>query len=1092
MPDSRPVLSYTIQDVRLWLTPAIMQRGAAYVARVSQLHVSAERISGWVQGSAPRPYWVEVHFGATLRPSLSCSCPVGFACKHVAAVLLRALMGAERDQAPAINPAVLQWIEDLRRSQGRGEKKSVVRRERLFYLLDPDMRDRRGAVVFLKGRTDANGAPAAGVQRWENVERALLQPPAFVDEADIIALRQVWMQRPKGYGWGPILLSGKGLDAIMRAMLATGRVYTGTPDGDLHPLQEGPPRAAEVFWQARDETWTVLQLRLLTGQGTIMGGEQPWYVDAEAGLVGPIECDVPQDLLGRLFDLPALTVQDRQVLGSVLDEVAPALPSPVAAAGVRVIDCAPRPLLQLRTVLPWSIRRHKQYDYGYERPYDLAIPVFAYEGHQFYPDDHHEFIALDSGETVKVCRRFADEAHLLASLTAVGLTPVDREVLSMSRGELPHSPVGLDSEAAWPAFMTEGVRRLRAAGWTVDIPPDFRHHRLEVTAWDAELREAGQGWFDLDLGIEVEQRRVALAPVLAALFKREPRWLSPDIVNTISDDEGVDLPLPDGSLARVRAERVKPLARTLIDLFDGAGDGSLRVSGFDAARLQVLDDPARWRFRGPASLQAMVDRLRAAGAVQPVEAPVGFGLPLRGYQLEGLAWLQYLRAQDLAGILADDMGLGKTAQTLAHLLLEKQAGRLTQPALVVLPTSLVFNWKREAAQAAPSLRVLALHGKDRAAHFGAIANHDVVLTTYPLVWRDQRVLGEQEWHMLILDEAQSVKNAAGRAAQALRELRARHRLCLTGTPLENHLGELWAQFDFLLPGFLGDSKNFSRRWRNPIEKQGDAARRDILAQRVRPFILRRRKEDVAKELPDKTVVVRRVELTGGQRDLYEAVRATVDENVQKLIAAQGFRRSQIVILDALLKLRQVCCDPRLVSLPSAAAVRECAKLDLLADMLPELMAEGRRVLLFSQFTGMLDLIEELLQRLKLPWVRLDGQTQDRERVVAQFQNGEVPLFLLSLKAGGVGLNLTAADTVIHYDPWWNPAAEQQATDRAHRIGQERAVFVYKLVVAGSIEERIVALQERKAELADGILQQDGGQLARFDSDDLLALLQPLE
>ena len=392
---------------------------------------------------------------------------------------------------------------------------------------------------------------------------------------------------------------------------------------------------------------------------------------------------------------------------------------------------------------------------------------------------------------------------------------------------------------------------------------------------------------------------------------------------------------------------------------------------------------------------------------------------------------------------------------------------------------------------APALSVLSLHGPERKARFAEIPEHDVVLTTYPLLWRDADELMQHSYHLLILDEAQTVKNAQSQSAEAVRKIDARHRLCLTGTPLENHLGELWSQFDFLLPGFLGTSKQFTRHWRTPIEKQGDMARRSLLARRIRPFILRRKKEDVARELPPKTIIVRSVELEGAQRDLYETVRAAMDAKVRDEIARMGFARSQIVILDALLKLRQVCCDPRLIKTDAAAKVKERAKLDLLMDMLPELVDEGRKILLFSQFTGMLALIAAELDARKIAYVTLTGDTADREAPVRQFQDGPVPVFLISLKAGGVGLNLTAADTVIHYDPWWNPAVENQATDRAHRLGQTKAVFVYKLVVAGSIEEKILALQDKKATLAAGILAEDHEGSVKFGEDDIKALFAPL-
>jgi SNF2 family DNA or RNA helicase len=490
----------------------------------------------------------------------------------------------------------------------------------------------------------------------------------------------------------------------------------------------------------------------------------------------------------------------------------------------------------------------------------------------------------------------------------------------------------------------------------------------------------------------------------------------------------------------------------------------------------------------------LAERLQAAGAPPPVAPPAGLGLVLRGYQRQGLAWLQYLRAHRLAGILADDMGLGKTAQVLAHLLVEKHAGRGDRPSLVVLPTSLIANWQAEAARIAPALRVLTLQGAQRAAQFARIGEHDVVFTTYPLLWRDIETLQRQPWHLLILDEAQTVKNAGSRAAGALRRLQGRHRLCVTGTPLENHLGELWAHFDWLMPGFLGDARSFARQWRKPIEDNGETLRAQLLAARVRPFILRRRKADVAAELPPRTEVIQRVQLAGAQRTLYESVRVAADAQVRRVLARQGFAGAQIAVLDALLKLRQVCCDPRLVKGRVVAADMPSAKMEWLRQMLPELVDEGRRVLVFSQFTEMLALVQQALDAIALPHLVLTGETAPRARgaLVRRFQSRAEPVLLLSLKAGGVGLNLTAADTVVHLDPWWNPAVEQQASDRAHRIGQDQPVFVYKLVVEGSIEERMLALQARKAALAEGVLGHDAAEARKFGAEDLQGLLAPLE
>jgi SNF2 family DNA or RNA helicase len=386
--------------------------------------------------------------------------------------------------------------------------------------------------------------------------------------------------------------------------------------------------------------------------------------------------------------------------------------------------------------------------------------------------------------------------------------------------------------------------------------------------------------------------------------------------------------------------------------------------------------------------------------------------------------------------------------------------------------------------------VLLLQGKDR--QFDLIGDCDLVLTTYALLPRDQEKLCEHEFHLLILDESHYIKNTRSKAAQGAGLLRARHRLCLSGTPLENHLGELWSQFHFLLPGLLGDEKSFNAQFRYPIERAADLQRRALLSRRIQPFLLRRTKDNVAKELPPKTEMVRKVELTGVQRDLYETVRLAMDQKVRDEIGKKGVARSQIVILEALLKLRQVCCDPRLVkSLPSKKHGAGSAKLIDLLQMVDDLLDEGRKILIFSQFTSMLKLIEEELALRGIAYALLTGETRDRAAQVAAFQQGAVPLFLISLKAGGVGLNLTAADTVIHYDPWWNPAAENQATDRAWRIGQHKPVFVYKLIAKGTLEEKIQLLQQKKFDLAHSILAEGEAHNMALTQEDLQQIFAPL-
>ena len=1002
---------------------------------------------------------------------------------------------AERENTAlgALSPGTLSlsWADELRRvssAVSRTNLRVAPGHQRIFYLLHWRTNGRKNLQAF--GVSLRKGRDPDHAEEWWDLESALRRRPPYVSEEDhqIIALLQAAQGRSNGLR--AFSLEAPQSAEVLRRMARTGRLC---PASDLSPLALAPARPAALLWQRGRDGLQHPLLRVSPAADLIIPLTPPWYIDFEAGVIGEIGLSGPQETLALLLSSPGLSAREAARIRAALGESGSALRLPaIDAAVLRQIRSAPVALLRLYSTTTHGHTAWRAYQAQDGRGlFDLAEPVFRYEDAEVRPGDTGGFCCLPDGEAVHVVRRPEQERALLAHLHRAGLQAVPDGVLR-AFGSPPDGVYGLASERDWPAFMQQQLEGLRDAGWQVEFDSDFRHHFVEVDAWDAALIDAGNDWFDLDMGIVVEGERVPLAPLLAALFRRDGRWRDIVQVGGIDDAELVELKMPDLRRVRVPAARLKPLALALVDLFDRLPEGPrLRISRFDAPRLREFSDPRRWQFNGQRDVLALADRLRSAQGIGDIQPPRGLALGLRRYQREGLAWLQFLREQNLAGILADDMGLGKTAQALAHLLLEKESGRLDRPALVVLPTSLIFNWRNEAMRFAPGLSVLSLHGAERKARFAEIADHDVVLTTYPLLWRDADALTRHPYHLLILDEAQTVKNARSRSAEIVRRIEARHRLCLTGTPLENHLGELWSQFDFLLPGFLGSRSNFTRYWRTPIEKMENRPRRDLLARRVRPFILRRRKEDVARELPPKTEIVRKVSLSGGQRDLYETVRLAMDAAVREEVFNKGFGHSQIVILDALLKLRQVCCDPRLVRLPLAQRVKERAKLELLMTLLPGLIEEGRRILVFSQFTQMLALIEAALRQRGLDYALLTGDTKDRETPVHRFQSGEVPVFLISLKAGGVGLNLTAADTVIHFDPWWNPAAENQATDRAHRIGQDKPVFVYKLIVAGSIEEKILALQERKANLADGILSDDRAVRFKFGEEDVAALFAPL-
>ena len=647
------------------------------------------------------------------------------------------------------------------------------------------------------------------------------------------------------------------------------------------------------------------------------------------------------------------------------------------------------------------------------------------------------------------------------------------------------------------AFSAYALPQLRELGVQVEVDPDYPWQALDPAApWYASLEpEEDPDWFSLELGVEIDGQRLNLLPTLLELIRQSPSLTA--LRRAGAGQRCVALPVGGRRYLAIPPERLRILAEVLVELYGGRTD-RLRVSAAQAAALARLErafDDGRPRSRRPRlRWRGATDELERARAVSapaaPVRPPEGLRAELRPYQREGAAWLQHLRQHGVGGVLADDMGLGKTVQVIAHLLLEHTSGRSSHPSLVVVPTSLIGNWRRELARFAPGLWVTAYHGAKRRRLWRLLPGSDVVLTSYPILARDRERLAGQPFHLLVLDEAQTIKNNRSQIHRAARSLTARHRLCLTGTPMENHLGEIWSLFEFLMPGHLGDRQQFGERYCQPIEGEGDEQALRALRSRVAPFILRRTKDQVARELPAKTEIVRAVELEGEQRELYESIRIAAHTQVREAIAERGMARSTVAILDALLKLRQVCCDPRLVPMDAARDVDRSAKHELLFELLPRQLEQGRRILLFSQFTSMLALIAEGLRERGIRHEVLTGATTERQRPIDAFNAGLAEVFLISLKAGGTGLNLTRADTVIHYDPWWNPAAQAQATDRAHRIGQTRPVFVYNLIAAGSVEERMLQLQRRKRTLAQSLLS-GSGSFRDLTQNEVDSLFRPL-
>ena len=652
-------------------------------------------------------------------------------------------------------------------------------------------------------------------------------------------------------------------------------------------------------------------------------------------------------------------------------------------------------------------------------------------------------------------------------------------------------------ENSFASFATLMVA-LKHDGWKVTIHSNYRLNQIKAKDWYAHVKEdkKDNNWFDLELGVKIEGQSINVLPFLVKAIK-SGKWHN--------NNEDLNIKLQDGTNVGINNNSIKQILSTLTELYDDKSlnkTQQLSLANSQMIRLNQLQSSLtdktqqqeiKLDWQGDTWLKDKAKKLAGNTGLKQVTPPENLKANLRDYQITGLSWLQFLSKHDLGGILADDMGLGKTLQILAHILIEKNTGHLKAPCLIVVPTSLLSNWQTEIYKFTPNLSSILLVGSKREKLYLQIHNYDIVITSYGIMTRDVKILTKQNFHMLILDEAQTIKNAKTRAAQVASAIPAKHRLCLSGTPIENHLGELWSLFNFLMPGFLGQQKQFEHIYQIPIEKEKNQQRQADLSQRVSPFMLRRTKSEVAKELPDKTEIVQIIELNEAQSNLYETIRLTMSDEIKQAFKKSQGSHNKIIIGNALLRLRQVCCHPALLKLASVDFTHDSAKLNWLSTVLPNMIEEGRRILLFSSFTSMLDIIKEHLKAMHIETIMLTGKTPAAKRgnLIDKFQAGDIPVFLISLKAGGAGINLTTADTVIHFDPWWNPAAEAQASDRAHRIGQDKNVFVYKLITKGTIEQRIQKLQKHKHALAQGIFDGQGNISSVLNDSQWQDFLKPI-
>jgi superfamily II DNA or RNA helicase len=894
------------------------------------------------------------------------------------------------------------------------------------------------------------------------------------------------------------LLSGQEGYELLQQMVATGRAFW--QRGNQLRLKWGKRLAASAGWEvARNgvaqPVWQISEpvqalLALAPPCGVSNDGKLDvvhplrcaWEADAACAWTGHgfADTDDVEAFVRRFVNrYPMITLPDRPGKSMVAGD--PLRPVPILRLLRNSAMEGPVPMRQLKELL-------------------LARLEFRYGDRKVRWEEQREQIATRcDGVTLIVPRQSAFEQQCVQQLAALGLRPKGFSRQSMLDFHAYDFQLAKDSKADWGALLTERLPQLEAAGWELTQDPLLPVEGVQAGQILQQLELEESGWHSFAASIAYDGQRISVLPLLRDFLKRH-RNLDNAALRELFQSSSFTVPTKDERWLVVPGKLLQPLVDALFELglqrrLDS--EGRLQVSRWRARELAALVPEADERAIGGSGLDlsALRQRLSEGGhPFTPSGDPRALFPQLRDYQCTGIGWIEFLEAVDAHGILADDMGLGKTFQVLAYHGMRRKAHADLPPVLVVCPTSVMGNWIQEVAKRAPWLKARLQHGPQRpraAADIGGDA--DIVITNYPCLREDVAELALLDWDMVILDEAQAIKNAQSQTFAAACKLRARRRLCLTGTPLENHLRELWALVQFLMPNYLGNYEQFAAEFVRPIGMGNSSPtaveRSRLLANRLAPFVLRRSKSLVAPELPERTEINHSIDLAPVQAQRYEAVRASMIKDIRSLLESRTLAASQIHILDALTRLRLLCCDPRIGSHGDRGlTAADSAKFERLFELLEELMEEGSRVLVFSQFVQMLELIEAEVGRRGWGYRLLTGQTTDRREPVDAFQSGKVPLLLMSLKAAGTGLNLTAADAVILYDPWWNPAVEQQATDRAHRIGREAPVFIHRLIANGTVEEGMLALQERKRQLIEQVLDGLPGEAWALDADTLADVL----
>ncbi len=1071
-------------------------RGLDYSKRgvVESVKVNDGVATGEVRGSDPEPYVVRVFMGDNGITG-DCTCPAHQKsqqhCKHIASLLITVRNEARAKAPRPVPPPQQAQPPAPTLSPQSADSKSSRRRERRRRAQQQPLAVPPGVTL---PNPDATASPT-GIGAW-------LAPPGMVRR-----LKLEYRAHVRQGGLTITVLDVEGRVPLLPSVALAWQALAPTPDRDalrlLARFESGNPRHPAVDVRGEDAAEllpllegrsvllepALMQLRFendalrpqfeleMVGRDTIVAkvvfarakgdgrrfplsqggwfeGAPGWHIDTNEGIARPLDDKLSPSALRRLLKSPTIAEPASDLISLIADglpriafEVGAPLPDLSQVADV--VDLPPTFRMRASgSLLEAEVSLRAAYG-------DLEVEVRA--------DGISPPIIIqppEPGQDRASCVRTDIVAQQSAAQTLVGL--------GLQPDESGESFIARGDDAI--RFWSEGVGSLPES-WDLFVPENLVGAEIRNKTVQMNARvSSGVDWLSLQIsyeseGIGVDRRE------LERCLREGSKYVR----------------LSDNSYAPIDPRTVAQLVDREMELIAAANKQG-RIPLSQAGRVQEL--LARADIQSvSATTKKLFEKLGNIDEIKKVKKPRTLKATLRPYQEQGLSWLRFVHDIASGGVLADDMGLGKTIQTIALLLSVKQDQK-TLCSLIVAPTSVVGNWQREIARFAPTLSVAMWHGAGRKDQQEELLSANVIITSYALLRRDIQLLTKIDLDYAILDEAQNIKNPESATALAARELNSRRRLALTGTPIENRLSEIWSIFEFVSPGLLGPLNKFEERFARPID-QGDAKAASRLRAVIHPFILRRTKLEVADDLPPKIESDKVIDMAPDQKAVYGQILREVREQVMGEVEKSGIGKSQLHILAGLTKLRQAACDPRLLGLPREFKDTDSAKLMALRELVNEAEEGGHKVLIFSQFVTMLQLIRTALVEDKVKYEYLDGSTKDRHQAIENFQTDPtISVFLISLKAGGAGLNLTAADTVIHFDPWWNPAVEDQASDRAHRIGQKRVVTVYRLVAEGTIEEKILQLKEKKRELVSSVLSADSGgskKLSRADLEELFRL-----